>query len=143
MSNLENNFAYAVAGIFLIVPFFMGLLIYIWDKTNIVFSFFMLLLEIAIIVGKFTHVDNKHMHILVVLIGFFISIAEAAIFSSKYDVKNGIVSFFIYQWVWLSLYGVGLHLSSKNTDLSDIMNTLVIAFGSMAAISWFWFGYIF
>ncbi|MBS3052130.1 MAG: hypothetical protein J4428_02045 [Candidatus Aenigmarchaeota archaeon] len=141
--DLENNFIHIITALFLLLPIVMATLIYAWNPDNIAFAFFMIFLEFAVIIGKFTRIDNKHVHILVALTGFFISVIEAVTFSSKYNLQNGIVSFFIYQWVWLSLYGVGLHISSKKEDLSDLMNTLVIAFGSIAAISWFWFGYIF
>ncbi len=142
-SKLEKTFIHIATLLFLILPVLMAVFIYLWNPKNLLFSFFMISFEVALIIGKFTHLDNTHTHFLVVLLGFFISTIEAFIFSSKYSVQNGVLSFFIYQWVWLSLYGVGLHVSVKREDMSNLMNTLVIAFGSIAAISWFWFSHIF
>ncbi|MCX8179566.1 MAG: hypothetical protein N3E38_02405, partial [Candidatus Aenigmarchaeota archaeon] len=67
----------------------------------------------------------------------------STIFSWNYGITNGIVNFLIYWWVWLSLYSAGINISLKQIDLNMLFESLIVVVGSIATLSWYWFGFFF
>lgn len=88
-------------------------------------------------------IRDHHMHVIVTIIGLLISAVEGYVFGSRFGFHNGVVGFLIYQWVWQSMYSAGLEISVDNIDYMKLFTTLTITFGSMGALTWFWFSHIF
>ena len=141
--NLEKAFVKFSTFTFALLPIILALLIFFMSPSNIIFSFFILLLEMSLILGVIVDISDHHMHMVVTVIGFLISSIEAYVFGNRYGFHNGVVGFLIYQWVWQTMYEAGLDISVNDVDYMKLFTTLTITFGSMGAIIWFWFSHIF
>ena len=126
-----------------LLPVILATFIFLQDRSKLIYSFFALLSEMALVVGIIVDIDNTEMHSVMSIIGLLISGVIAVIFSWNYKIYNGLVSFFIYYWVWLSLYSAGLQLSVRNIEYEKLFNSFVIVVGGIATLSWYWFSFFF
>lgn len=139
-----NKIFLRIAGtIFVLLPALLALFIFLWSPKNTIFSFFALLNEMALIAGLIIKIEDTQMHSIMTIIGLLISAIVGSIFSSQYGLQNGIVSFLIYSWVWLSLYSAGLEISLEYIEYEKLFNSLIISIGSIATLSWYWFSFFF
>ncbi|MEM5793329.1 MAG: hypothetical protein QXY45_03155 [Candidatus Aenigmatarchaeota archaeon] len=126
-----------------LLPVLLAFFIFIEDPSKIVYSFFALLTEMALVLGIIIDIENTEMHSVISFVGLLISLIIGVIFSWNYKIHNGLVSFFIYYWVWLSLYSAGLQLSVKYVEYEKLFNSFVIVLGGVATLSWYWFSFFF
>ncbi len=140
---LEKAFVRFSTFTFALLPIIIAVLIFFIRPSEIIFSFFILLIEISLILGVVANSNEHHLHMIVTVLGLLISSIESYVVGSKFGFHNGIVAFLIYQWVWQSMYQAGLDISVDNVDYMKLFTTLTITFGSVGALSWFWFSHIF
>lgn len=129
--------------VFIALPTFMAIFIFISNNENLLFGLFLLLIEAPFAMGVISNIENTNLHFIVAIIGLLLAGVESFMFGSRYGTKNGIVSLLIYQWAWLAMYESGLQVSLKKIDSPELLGALAITFGSIATICWFWFSYIF
>lgn len=144
-TNIEWNkiFVRIASTIFVLLPVLLALFIFLWSPKNAIFSFFALLNEMALITGLIIKMEDTQMHSIMTIIGLLISAIVGSILSSQYGIQNGVVSFLIYSWVWLSLYSAGLEISLEYIEYEKLFNSLIISIGSIATLSWYWFSFFF
>lgn len=140
---LEKLFLRFASVIFVLSPIIIAALIFLLSPANAIFGFFILLIEFSLLMGIRFKFSDHWIHAIVAIIGLFISAAQAYIFASKFGFHNGVIGFLVYEWVWLSMYIGGLDISVTKVDYMKLFTTLTITFGSMGAITWFWFSHIF
>lgn len=141
--NWGDVFVKIAGTIFVLLPALLALFIFLWSPENTIYSFFAILAELSLIAGIMAKEEDTQIHSLMTIMGFFISLILSTIFSWKYGITNGIVNFLIYWWVWLSLYSAGINISLKQIDLNMLFESLIVVVGSIATLSWYWFGFFF
>lgn len=144
-ANIEwNKIFLRIAGtIFVLLPVMLALFIFLWNPKNTIYSFFALLNEMALISGIIIKSEDTEMHSIMTIIGLLISAIVGILFGEQYELQNGIVSFLIYLWVWLSLYRAGLEISLEYVEYEKLLNSLIISIGSIATLSSYWFSFFF
>ncbi|MBU5689797.1 MAG: hypothetical protein QXM68_00235 [Candidatus Aenigmatarchaeota archaeon] len=144
-SNIDWNgvFVKVTGTIFVLLPVFISIFVYLWTPKYSIYSLFGFLTEISLIAGIIANEEDTQMHSLMTIFGLLVSLIEASIFSVNFGFENGIVSFLIYWWVWLSLYSAGIEISLKTIEFSKLFSSLIIAVGSIATLSWYWFSFFF
>ncbi|MCX8178211.1 MAG: hypothetical protein N3D75_00035 [Candidatus Aenigmarchaeota archaeon] len=144
-SNIDwNDIFVKVAGtIFILLPVFISIFVYLWAPEHSIYSLFGFLTEISLIAGIIADESDVQMHSIMTIFGLLVSLIEATIFSVNFGFQNGLVSFLIYWWVWLSLYSAGIEISLKTVEFSKLFGSLIITVGSIATLSWYWFSFFF
>lgn len=144
VDNEWNRVFVKIAGsIFFTLPILLGTIILIWSPKNTVYSFFVFLSEMSLVSGIITKIEDVQRHSIMVISGLLIAAIISSIFSWQYGIQNGFVSFLIYNWVWLSLYEAGLEIHLEFIEHDKLLSSLIVVVGSIATLSWYWFGFFF
>ncbi|MEM5801760.1 MAG: hypothetical protein QW474_00340 [Candidatus Aenigmatarchaeota archaeon] len=136
-------FTRVTATVFVLLPAFLALFIFLWSPKNTIYSFFAILAETSLVAGIIANEEDTQMHSLMTIMGFFVSLILSTIFAWHFGFVNSIVNFLIYWWVWLSLYSAGINISLKYVDQNKLFESLMIVVGSIGTLSWYWFGFFF